>query len=373
MLSGGGLASLCKVEDEPARGLHHSGNDPGSGAPVPKETLSYRNLLRRMQPVLGPAVWTGGPGSALLEAGATADPPAIAMAWPIEPVVHPVLVEQGDTQIDAFLDGIQRTRIVTHVDGVPIVHGYAAAVVRVRHERRMQTWRDVRRSHALYVPRVAVGERLWTALDAEGVPLMDTSLADAIAHPLAYRRQALDRVAAERERLEQALVVDWSHAQDGWLWVDGGVSGIPAVATTDLDAARIFGVVKSHATLYGDTAMVAATLRLRESHRTPVFVIRHRLRAAVVSWYVRLRRSDSGDPLHGLLRVELLVPTSIANRLDDERSTDTAFVESVTRVANRISGWILAERLPLSLPDARWDRLTYGVHDCEQFLAALPG
>jgi hypothetical protein len=35
-----------------------------------------------------------------------------------------------------------------------------------------------------------------------------------------------------------------------------------------------------------------------------------------------------------------------------------------------VSRWILAERAPLALPDARWDRMVYGIRDCEEFLRA---
>ena len=35
-----------------------------------------------------------------------------------------------------------------------------------------------------------------------------------------------------------------------------------------------------------------------------------------------------------------------------------------------VSRWLLAETTPLSLPDARWDRLIYPVLDCESFLRA---
>jgi hypothetical protein len=39
-------------------------------------------------------------------------------------------------------------------------------------------------------------------------------------------------------------------------------------------------------------------------------------------------------------------------------------------IADRISRWLLAETTPLSLPDARWDRLLYPIRDCEEFLRA---
>jgi hypothetical protein len=41
--------------------------------------------------------------------------------------------------------------------------------------------------------------------------------------------------------------------------------------------------------------------------------------------------------------------------------------DTLARV-DEISRWLLAETVPLSLPDARWDRLLYPIHDCEAFL-----
>jgi hypothetical protein len=39
--------------------------------------------------------------------------------------------------------------------------------------------------------------------------------------------------------------------------------------------------------------------------------------------------------------------------------------------ANEVSRWILAEASPLALPDSRWDKMVYGVRDCEEFLRAV--
>ena len=39
--------------------------------------------------------------------------------------------------------------------------------------------------------------------------------------------------------------------------------------------------------------------------------------------------------------------------------------------ADEVSRWILAEASPLALPDARWDKMVYGVRDCEEFLRAI--
>ncbi|HNV76892.1 MAG TPA: hypothetical protein PKH96_19580, partial [Gemmatimonadaceae bacterium] len=41
--------------------------------------------------------------------------------------------------------------------------------------------------------------------------------------------------------------------------------------------------------------------------------------------------------------------------------------------ADRISQWVAAESAPLSLPDARWDTMAYGIRDCEVYLRAALG
>jgi hypothetical protein len=325
-----------------------------------------------MQAVLGTGIWSNAPGGPLLEAGAHVEPPTIASAVRIEPEETALDVQTtATTSIDAFLDGIQRTSVITHLDGVPVVHAFVAAVVRQRQDRRMVTWDSARMSRALYVPLNVIDVALATALQGQGVRVIDTaSKGEIVAHPLAHRRAALDRVALERERLEQTLADAWNVADAGWLWVDGGVSGMPALRATTLDAIRTFGVVKSHATLYGDQTMIASTLRMNEAERSAAFLIRHRVRMPVISWYLRLRTESGGDPLHGLVRVEILAPVGM---FDGDRPVTKQETSRIAELANTISAWILAERLPVSLPDSRWDRLTYGVHDCEQYLAALAG
>ena len=39
--------------------------------------------------------------------------------------------------------------------------------------------------------------------------------------------------------------------------------------------------------------------------------------------------------------------------------------------ADEISRWVLAETSPLALPDGRWDKMSYGIRDCEEFLRAI--
>ena len=72
-----------------------------------------------------------------------------------------------------------------------------------------------------------------------------------------------------------------------------------------------------------------------------------------MSWYLRVRSAKGHDPLWGLVRVEV------------------AEAERPTERADEISRWVLAEMSPLSLPDGRWDKMAYGIRDCEEFLRAI--
>jgi hypothetical protein len=44
--------------------------------------------------------------------------------------------------------------------------------------------------------------------------------------------------------------------------------------------------------------------------------------------------------------------------------------EHSAELADEVSAWILAERSPLSMPDARYDRLIYPIHAVEKLLKA---
>jgi hypothetical protein len=98
-------------------------------------------------------------------------------------------------------------------------------------------------------------------------------------------------------------------------------------------------------------------LGLKAGERSSVFAVAspNGWRATVASWYLRLR--ESGDPLWGLVRVEMSMPANAGGPAAGAR-------------ADQISQWILAEASPLALPDSRWDTTAYGIRDCAQFLKA---
>jgi hypothetical protein len=278
------------------------------------------------------------------------------------------------------------------------VHGTVAAVIRRRESRKLDTWREPRVTSALYAARSQVGDDLWAQLLSTGVHVIDidagsdgraskltnddasngasmesstrdstTAPNDTLPHPMAVRARALELIALERESAERRLAAEWCHAEREWLWIDGGIAGNLAVD----EAACAFGVVKSHTTLYGDDATIRSTLSLRAGQRSPVFLAGHRPRRAVASWYLRLRNGADGDPLHGLVRVE--VAPSATLTAGGEGPPDPLAVARLSAHADKLSSWILAEGAPLSRPDPRWDTLTYGVHACEMYLKAIVG
>lgn len=349
--------------------------EPGTGGGAP---TSWRGMLRAVRPWLGAEAQAGAlaPEGAPLEAQRREDAqPVVAPCVLLEPWAPRPIPPAERSGVRGFLDGIQRSRVVAHRHGVPLVAATVAAAIRQRPDRTLVGWEAPLVERWLLVSRQALaqgapdGERAWAGLVATGVPLRDTTEGMAVdalpLHPRALQLRALERVALERERLERLLAAAWCRNPAGWLWVDGGIAGNVAIDA----AAPAFGVVKSHTTLYGTAADLRQLLALPEGARSPLSLVGHRLRRAVASWYLRLRPATASDPLHGLVRVEVAPPTGVA----DPAGASAEGVAALEALATRLSGWILAERAPVALPDPRWDTLTYGIHACERYLAALVG
>jgi hypothetical protein len=370
-----------------------------AGAVYP--ATAFRAVLRALRPLVGArAIDAAGSAMALERFQRGGDPPSVSACRQLEPSGIRDVPPAATPGVSAFLDGIQRSRVVGHLRGSPLIHGTVAAVVRRRDARKLETWREPRIKSALFAARPQLGDAVWQQLESTGVELIDICAgrgradrgradrgsadrgserdarngrngsggADLLPpHPMAVRARALELVALERETLERRLAADWCRTECDWLWIDGGISGNLAVDET----ACAFGVVKSHTTLYGDEETVRATLALRTGQRSPIFLAGHRPRRAVASWYLRLRDGADGDPLHGLVRVEV-APAAVLVTGDDS-APDAAALAKLSEHADMLSSWILAERVPLSRPDPRWDTLTYGVHACESYLKAIIG
>ena len=319
---------------------------------------SFRGVQRQLARCL-PSAATLSPGDAPLDLLVSAvDPPRLIDAVLIEPGAMRARRVFGDPEVRfaAFLDGTQASRVIAYVAGIALIHGTVAAVVRVRRNRRMGTWARPIVRHFVYAPRRQLDAATNEALDRAGIPVVDTSTGDlpAAEHPFALRDAAIHRVQKDREAAEQELAERWCGAEREPLFIDGGISGSERVAV----AACTVGVVKSHRTLYAEGAALQTVLALRAGERSSVFRVTSPKRVPVASWYLRLRDPSGHDPMWGLVRVEIANPARVEEHGVGDKADD-------------VSRWILGEVSPLSLPDGRWDKMVYGVRDCEEFLKAI--
>ena len=260
----------------------------------------------------------------------------------------------AEPRFDAFLDGSQLTLVARWQGVVPIVHGTVSAAIRQRRQRRLATWGQPLVRHALYAPMSQLDGEVARVLLGVGVDVVDTleHREPQSGHPFALQEIAYQAVLADRERVETELAVRWCDRERGMLYVDGGISANASVAK----AANVVGVIKSHQTLYADGDALAVVTALETGQRSSVVRIDSSRRTAVASWYLRVANAAGRDPFWGLVRVEVA--------LNDDAAV-------LGPRADEVSRWILAERLPLALPDPRWDKMAYGIRDAEEYLRAV--
>lgn len=329
--------------------VSNSGRDAASQA-------ALRLLMERLPRV------TAIEGGVAIEPLVSSDPPVLRAAKLVEgSTLRAIPVQKGpETQsaFGAFLDGSQRVQMMGHCLGVPIVYATTSAAIRVRVNRRMVTWGHqpprVERQFFLPLRYLSSLEVTASPLGGSRLDVVDTARADEAGsypnlHPTALLERALSAVAETRERLEHELAEAWCSSVETPLFIDGGISGNPRVAASPWAV----GVVKSHRTLFVEGEALRTVFGLDRGERSSIFRVSPRSRSSVVSWYLRVRDPKGRDAMWGLVRIEIS---------DTERNVERA---------NEISSWVMAEMSPLSLPDGRWDKMAYGIRDCEEFLRAI--
>jgi hypothetical protein len=262
---------------------------------------------------------------------------------------------QGVTGFTGFLDGTQKIEVLAHDNGIPILWATVSAAVRTRVDRRMIAWPEqspIVRS-AFYVPL-----RYVKNLDDDvrkHPSTIDTAAASSpdkapSRHPAALREAAIKKIQFSRERAQMELAESWCNSESGVLYVDGSLTASKLVSASTCAV----GIIKSHNRIYADGDALDVLINLNAGERTSVFrPPTETNRFPVASWYVRIRRASGHDALFGLVRVEAALTTELPAR------------------ANEISRWIIAEGSPLALPDGRWDKMSYGIRDTEEFLRAI--
>lgn len=296
-------------------------------------------------------------GGSLETHSTTITPPRLDAAQVVEGsrLEARVIVGAPVAACSGFLDGIQRSVVAWYPRAMlPAIHATVAAAIRTRaHDRTLHTWRGAPLvERALYLPVALAGAELVAALGAAGVSVVDTLPPDEHAgdrHPQELIGVARQAIQERRAQLEERLATEWCATEQLPLYVDGGISGFAAASRSPL----AIGVVKSHRTLYVDAEGMATLAALEPGQRSSAMRVASRGRTQVASWYLRLRAE--GDPLGGLVRIEVAEPGFNSERAD------------------LVSRWVLAEREPAALPDARWRVMAYGIRDCEEYLRAVAG
>jgi len=285
----------------------------------------------------------GSPGRADLEEVAGAEPVEDAIL-----AVRPVTSEELPATV-CFLDGIQYHKVIAYDGVVPVVRAHVAAAARRRgRDRRLRTAAGASRE-LLVTAVAALRPPVREAVEGSPLELVDLATAD-VAQPARALEAARGAVEHARVELERAVAEGIAASLDAteWLVIDGLLSESAVLA----EHPRALGVIKSHGAQYFTGAELERALTLPAGHRSSVFRPRGRARHEVYSWYQRLWPWEGNDLLYGLLRVEARPHPATVER------------------ASRMAGWLAAERAPLSLPDARWDRLLYPIWDVESYLKA---
>jgi hypothetical protein len=305
-------------------------------------------------------------GATVLEPVTTSDQPTLRSATVVEgttlrAVKVPDFSRETASGFGAFLDGTQKVQVVAHQFGMPVVLGTVSAAVRIRADRRLTTWAHqpprVERKIYLplrYLPTLSELRATGNSVASGDWQIVDTSTADRngeypIAHPAVLLERAVRAVDQERDQLEDRLAEAWCTRAEAPLYIDGGISRSASVASSSC----AIGVIKSHRALYAEGDALGVVFGLKKGERSSVFRVSPRSRSSVLSWYLRVRPADGHDALWGLVRVEMSECDRASERADE------------------ISRWVMAEMTPLSLPDGRWDKMAYGVRDCEEFLRAI--
>jgi hypothetical protein len=326
---------------------------------APVGNASFHAVQRRLATLLPDAAIVDGGAALELGRRFSQDKPTLQPPELLEGKANVARPVPGapTARFAGFLDGTQASRVAQYVGGVPIVHATVAAVVRERRNRRMSTWKRPLVERRLYAPFALLSASARAALAETGVEVVDTTAKrelDSI-HPFVIQEAALQAVDRDRSTLERRLAEAWLDRGDGEgeLLMDGGIAESERAASSPL----LVGVVKSHQQMrvHGDD--LTTIFALQPGERSSVVRVTSRRQAPVASWYLRLRDTAGKDPLWGLVRVEIAEPKASSR--------------AITERADEVSRWVLAETLPLAVPDGRWDKMVYGIRDCEEFLRAI--
>jgi hypothetical protein len=254
-------------------------------------------------------------------------------------------IKQGETSgFTHFLDGTQKSWRVGFVGMSPLYLAHTSAGLLERVEREVLP--PVPDLYSADLEMVAPEGAECPPLP--GLPFLAVGV--GVDDPeVAVRQRIANAISARREERETEIA---RRFRNGWLLIDGGIGKVIEKTPDDV---QLVGVVKSHQRQYFvSKERVRTILDLKPEQRTPVFLRERNQQQGkeANSFYLRLFDCAGQSPLFGLIRVEMPTSSALMARVDE------------------ICGWLLAERDPLSLPDARYDRMLYPIRLVEQHLKA---
>jgi hypothetical protein len=260
------------------------------------------------------------------------------------PFVVTDVPQLGRTGFTHFLDGAQRSWTGVYVGLTPVYLAHTSAGIVERLDRDVLPPSIYSGDMEAFVPEGSpAAQRISHMLPVVTVGPGDTGMEQA-------GEQALKRISERREERERVVARSFT---EGVLLIDGGIGHM--VAADGAKQPFVVGMVKSHRKQYFQSLeRTNAIFGMKAGQRSSLFIRQatHSSESDVWSFYLRLHESDQQPPQFGLVRIEVPARDEFRELVDE------------------IAGWVLYERAPLSLPDARYDRMLYPIRLVEQHLKA---
>ena len=253
-----------------------------------------------------------------------------------------------------FFAGLQRFVVDGHFGLVPVVRARVSAAALARRDGTLAR-AAAAEEEFLVVPAGRLDRDQRSAVADTGLPVVESESGPE-PHPLLDRWAAVRVIQGRRVACERRVAEELLPEREGTpLVVDQ-----PPAGFADLPGrGRVVGVLARHETLYLDGADLPVALTLPPGHRSSVFAWSPPGGRAggdvTYSWYLRLWPGTDDDLLHGLVRVERM---DLADPAAD---------------ADRVSGWLLADRAPIGAADPAWDRRLYPLYEVDAYLRAHAG
>lgn len=270
--------------------------------------------------------------------------------------------ERPADELAYFARMIQRTQLIGHfISGgieIPVHYVITGAIILGRERRKFHVWTEPELAFNVVVPFAFVKDH--AVLD-QFQHSEDLGLIDSGGERAEYTQL---RIAAVRHARQIALDQRYSLFRK-WIGSDGKdtskalvASGIIADIPNQKLAPNIFALGQRVYVPWQNSELLEPQLLVPAYQRGSVLKVTNTVGDDPMhkyTWFVRLRSSAQADPEFGLVRC-----TCIA---DND--------EAAIAKANAFSARLVDERLPVTYPAERWDKLIFPLKLCMDYLNSL--